>query len=128
MTGGVERYVDRGIIPRAISAIFADVAKRADSQYAVHISYLEIYQDTGYDLLDPTQDAKTLEDLPRVCGARKQSSNPLAFAMVCVFHPDAREGCEALRRLTEGEARECATALKGEAARTGGSGFQTKWM
>lgn len=66
MTGGVERYVDRGIIPRAISAIFADITKRAGSQYAVHISYLEIYQDTGYDLLDPTQDAKALEDLPRV--------------------------------------------------------------
>ncbi len=66
MTGGPERYVDRGIIPRAISAIFAEVAKRSDSQYSVHISYLEIYNETGYDLLDPDREIKALEDLPKV--------------------------------------------------------------
>jgi kinesin family protein 6/9 len=102
MTGGVERYVDRGIIPRAISAIFADVAKRADSQYAVHISYLEIYQDTGYDLLDPTQDAKTLEDLPRVCKSRNDS-RLCDCIMVPVKHgphvPCLREHVNALEKV-----------------------------
>lgn len=32
----------------------------------MHISYLEIYNDTGYDLLDPNRDIKMLEDLPKV--------------------------------------------------------------
>ncbi len=35
MTGGAERYVDRGIIPRAISLIYSELAKRSDSTYSV---------------------------------------------------------------------------------------------
>mmetsp|Transcript_2784 Transcript_2784/g.9791 ORF Transcript_2784/g.9791 Transcript_2784/m.9791 type:complete len:822 (+) Transcript_2784:575-3040(+) len=66
ITGGAERYVDRGMIPRAISLVFSEISKRADYQYTVHISYLEIYNDTGYDLLDPNHDTKQLEDLQRV--------------------------------------------------------------
>jgi kinesin family member 6/9 len=66
ITGGVERYADRGIIPRAISRLYADIAKKTDGKYEVHVSYMEIYQDQGYDLLDPEHDTKALEDLPRV--------------------------------------------------------------
>ena len=32
----------------------------------VHISYLEIYNETGYDLLDPNREIEMLEDLPKV--------------------------------------------------------------
>ena len=32
----------------------------------VHISYLEIYNETGYDLLDPNREVEMLEDLPKV--------------------------------------------------------------
>lgn len=35
MTGGAERYVDRGIIPRTISAIFSEIEKRSDQQIQV---------------------------------------------------------------------------------------------
>ena len=35
VTGGPERYVDRGIIPRSISLVFGEVAKRSDYQYMV---------------------------------------------------------------------------------------------
>ena len=58
--------MDRGIIPRSISAIFEAVSKRSDYQFQVHISYLEIYNETGYDLLDPDREIKALEDLPKV--------------------------------------------------------------
>lgn len=34
--------------------------------YTTHISYLEIYNDVGYDLLDPRHEASHLEDLPSV--------------------------------------------------------------
>ena len=66
ITGGAERYVDRGIIPRAISRIYGEIAKRADASYEVHVSYVEIYNDQGYDLLDPDHETKALEDLPKV--------------------------------------------------------------
>lgn len=67
ITGGAERYVDRGIIPRAISYAFAQAASRASEVVTtVQVSYLEIYQEAGYDLLDPSHDNKSLEDLPKV--------------------------------------------------------------
>ncbi|KAL0969885.1 hypothetical protein UPYG_G00233900 [Umbra pygmaea] len=34
--------------------------------YTTHISYLEIYNEVGYDLLDPQHEASRLEDLPKV--------------------------------------------------------------
>lgn len=39
------RYVDRGIIPRALSLIFAEFKERSDQQFTCHISYLEIYNE-----------------------------------------------------------------------------------
>ena len=51
ITGGAERYRDRGIIPRSISEIFKRVSQDANSKYVVRVSYLEIYNNNGYDLL-----------------------------------------------------------------------------
>ena len=66
ITGGAERYVDRGIIPRTLTYIFNEIAKRSDAQYKIHVSYLEIYNGAGYDLLDPTHEVTALEDMPKV--------------------------------------------------------------
>ncbi len=66
MSGGTERYADRGLIPRTLAAIFAEAQKRATHSYSVTISYLELYNEEGYDLLDPTREVKRLEDLPKV--------------------------------------------------------------
>jgi len=43
----------------------------------MHISYLEIYNDSGYDLLDPSleNNAKALEDLPKVILQEDEDSN-----------------------------------------------------
>ena len=32
--------------------------------FTTHVSYLEIYNEYGYDLLDPKHEASKLEDLP----------------------------------------------------------------
>ncbi|KAL1525694.1 hypothetical protein AB1Y20_020543 [Prymnesium parvum] len=66
ITGGAERYADRGIIPRTISYIFQKLQGRTDCNFEVRISYLEIYNEYGYDLLDPSHETKGLEDLPKV--------------------------------------------------------------
>ena len=47
ITGGPEKYSDRGIIPRAISMVFSDFRKRTDVQLKAYISYLEIYNEQG---------------------------------------------------------------------------------
>ncbi|XP_073392239.1 uncharacterized protein [Physcomitrium patens] len=66
ITGGSERYVDRGIIPRTISLIFSEIAERSEYAYTLHFSYMEVYNETGYDLLNPDHETKALEDLPKV--------------------------------------------------------------
>ncbi|ETE70417.1 Kinesin-like protein KIF6, partial [Ophiophagus hannah] len=66
ITGGAERYSDRGIIPRTLSYIFQRLQKDSSKVYTTHISYLEIYNECGYDLLDPRHEASKLEDLPKV--------------------------------------------------------------
>lgn len=66
ITGGAERYVDRGLIPRSLSYIFEYFEKHPGTVFTAHISYLEIYNENGYDLLDPKHEACKLEDLPKV--------------------------------------------------------------
>ncbi|XP_032109518.1 kinesin-like protein KIF6 isoform X2 [Sapajus apella] len=66
ITGGAERYSDRGIIPRTLSYIFEQLQKDSSKIYTTHISYLEIYNECGHDLLDPRHEASSLEDLPKV--------------------------------------------------------------
>ncbi|NXA32630.1 KIF6 protein, partial [Eudromia elegans] len=66
ITGGAERYSDRGIIPRTLSYIFHQLQKDSSKMYTTHVSYLEIYNECGYDLLDPRHEASRLDDLPKV--------------------------------------------------------------
>ena len=66
ITGGPEKYADRGIIPRTIAHFFDTFARRPELLFTMHISYLELYNEQGFDLLDPQHQATKLEDLPRV--------------------------------------------------------------
>ncbi|XP_034615642.1 kinesin-like protein KIF9 isoform X1 [Trachemys scripta elegans] len=51
MTGATENYKHRGIIPRAIQQVFRAVEEHIDQSITVRISYLEIYNETLFDLL-----------------------------------------------------------------------------
>lgn len=76
ITGGAERYEDRGLIPRAISMIFEEMKRQPARELRVHVSYLEIYNNQGYDLLDPNHEhTKSLEDLPRVAMLEDEDGN-----------------------------------------------------
>ncbi|XP_029973514.1 kinesin-like protein KIF6 [Salarias fasciatus] len=66
ITGGPERYDDRGIIPRSLSYLFERLSQDSRMVSTIHISYLEIYNETGYDLLDSRDETSRLEDLPKV--------------------------------------------------------------
>ncbi|XP_071955175.1 uncharacterized protein [Antedon mediterranea] len=52
--GSSKCYADRGMAPRALSAVYQCIDKMKHLDFTVHVSYLEIYQETGYDLLNPT--------------------------------------------------------------------------
>ena len=53
MSGG-DLWPDRGIIPRVISYIFQEF-QRKSKKYAfeLFVSFIEIYNENAYDLLDP---------------------------------------------------------------------------
>lgn len=43
---------------------FSFLIQDSSKVYTTHVSYLEIYNECGYDLLDPRHEASRLEDLP----------------------------------------------------------------
>ncbi|XP_072047757.1 kinesin-like protein KIF9 [Amphiura filiformis] len=51
MTGTTENYKHRGVIPRSISQVYREIANRPEHSINVRISYLEIYNETMFDLL-----------------------------------------------------------------------------
>ena len=65
LTGGAERYSDRGIIPRAISMVYNEARSRTDVEIKIAISYFQIYNEQGYDLL-ANEDAGGVHDLPKI--------------------------------------------------------------
>lgn len=67
MTGGAEAYAQRGLIPRTIARVFEAVRGASDKEVSVMVSYMEIYNNDGYDLLSKSDSPRAqLKDLPRV--------------------------------------------------------------
>lgn len=56
ITGATENFKQRGIIPRAISQVFKEIEEQVDNVVTVRISYLEIYNETMFDLLSTLPD------------------------------------------------------------------------
>ncbi|XP_004399227.1 PREDICTED: kinesin-like protein KIF9 isoform X2 [Odobenus rosmarus divergens] len=51
MTGATENYKHRGILPRALQQVFRMIAERPTHAITVRVSYLEIYNESLFDLL-----------------------------------------------------------------------------
>uniref|UniRef100_A0A287BR34 Kinesin-like protein n=2 Tax=Sus scrofa TaxID=9823 RepID=A0A287BR34_PIG len=51
MTGATENYKHRGILPRALQQIFKMIEERPTHAITVRVSYLEIYNESLFDLL-----------------------------------------------------------------------------
>ncbi|CAJ0963151.1 unnamed protein product [Ranitomeya imitator] len=58
ITGATENYKNRGVIPRALQQVFKEIDEQSDRTVTVRISYLEIYNETLFDLLS------TMPDVP----------------------------------------------------------------
>jgi kinesin family protein 6/9 len=65
MSGGPQSYKYRGVIPRAISQIFNEVANREDQAFSVRVSFVEIYNELMYDLLTTSDATLSVQDDPR---------------------------------------------------------------
>jgi len=63
MTGGHVGFADRGIVPRAISKIYAEAAARPENNITIRLSYAEIYNELMFDLLTDIAVAEQSGDL-----------------------------------------------------------------
>ena len=52
MIGDTSNYVHRGVAPRALSHIFSEVGMRVETQFTVTCTYMEIYNEKIFDLLE----------------------------------------------------------------------------
>ncbi|CDI75582.1 kinesin motor domain-containing protein, putative [Eimeria praecox] len=80
ITGAAEAFELRGIIPRALAHVFDFVANCTSREFSLAVSYLEIYQDKGYDLLMKAEkqnntSSRNLEDLKRVYAVADEQGN-----------------------------------------------------
>ena len=78
ITGGPERYEDRGIIPRAITMLFEEFVRRRETTgatYNCYISYLELYNESGYDLLAQKASTSSLHEVPKVTMLEDEDGN-----------------------------------------------------
>ncbi|XP_041472776.1 kinesin-related protein 5-like [Lytechinus variegatus] len=65
--GGAKSYSDRGLAPRALSRIYKSLENQKFDELSIKVSYLEIYQEIGYDLLNPTtRPGNVVTHLPKV--------------------------------------------------------------
>lgn len=74
MTGPIENYRLRGLIPRAISQVFKEARDRVESSTTVRVSYLEIYNETMFDLLSTLPDHASNHTPGRSCSSPQQLS------------------------------------------------------
>ncbi|KAL8434222.1 hypothetical protein ACSSS7_003294 [Eimeria intestinalis] len=102
ITGDSEAFDLRGIIPRAIARVFETAASCSSAEFTLAISYLEIYQDRGYDLLVKTESGgNKLEDLQRVLAVTDHTGQIVLRGLS--VHPVRTEE-EALNLLFVGDA------------------------
>src|SRR3989338_1380782 len=56
MTGGTD-YKHRGLVPRAIAHLFHEIHQKTENAYTVRVSFLEIYNESIFDLLASVKDS-----------------------------------------------------------------------
>jgi len=101
MTGPVINFNNRGIIPRTIDYLFNEIQNRTDYEYKVDVYYMEIYKNSGYDLLAKQNSAMSIKDFPKVIVREDANGNMI---LKNIRPQPARTGEEAIDLLFIGDA------------------------
>ncbi|KAJ8375026.1 hypothetical protein SKAU_G00056060 [Synaphobranchus kaupii] len=99
MTGATESYKERGIIPRALQEVFREVEQRSDHNITVHLSFLEIYNETLLDLLSSVKEIPA--GAPRAVAIVDEGGGSVTVKGLSIHLVHNEE--EALNLLFEGE-------------------------
>ncbi|GMI17433.1 hypothetical protein TrLO_g845 [Triparma laevis f. longispina] len=93
VTGG-SQYDERGLIPRAITDVFQHLSKK-EGESKVYVSFIEVYQEACYDLLDQEKRLKKLEEWDKI-QTKEDSNGELTLEGVRVYECDAEESALSL--------------------------------
>jgi len=63
---GSETWKERGIISRVLTFLFDEFDRRDAFEHKMYVSFMEIYNENAYDLLDKENIEKRLEDWEKV--------------------------------------------------------------
>ena len=87
MTGSGEQP---GLIPRLCSALFDRISKQLDATVTVEVSYMEIYNEKVFDLLDLAGDHKTGLKVGRLKGKQVRRDFRRFVSTMC-WAPTSRD-------------------------------------
>jgi len=80
--GSSKQYDDRGLLPRCISYVFDQLSERKAEDIRIEVTYLEIYNDSAYDLLNAASGGNarlpkvTVQDNGKQCTIRDLTVHP----------------------------------------------------
>ena len=63
---GSETWQLRGIIPRVLSFLFDEIEERSDFDFNVYVTFMEIYNENGYDILDTKHSEDPMEKWTKI--------------------------------------------------------------
>ena len=95
MSGPADSYQDRGMVPRAITRLFEELQSNPDLIRTVRMTYLEIYNERIFDLLNPGGDPSgvAVVDGPKGTVVAKGVASPVVLteqdALQLFFEGDA---------------------------------------
>ena len=90
MEGSARRFEDRGLIPRSISYIYDKLKDRENQDISVHISHFEIYNEVGFDLLNPASrlDSLMYAGLPKISIRERGDGQFVTHNLTCHLAAD----------------------------------------
>jgi len=100
MTGTTNNFQHRGIIPRAISQMYKEMKQRDEHEITIRISYLEIYKEEMYDLLETMDHAEKHDYSSSMTISENQTGAAYVKGLSCRI---AKTEEDALALLFEGE-------------------------
>ena len=104
LTGG-DSFKDRGVIPRTIETLFEAIDSVSETtDFRVQITYLQIYNNCAYDLLDPRNENAPIEAWRKIKMLTHDRERSTAQRMVDLGVHEVKSQMDALGHLFRGNA------------------------
>ena len=82
----LETWKERGIVPRVITYLFDEFERRDDMEYSMYISFMEIYNENAFDLLDRHNIEMNLDEWSKIVFLEDNYGN-IHLRNLSVHHP-----------------------------------------